>query len=60
MGSHIDRKGAKDRTLCELLSRHGKVQLKKLRPLVEDPKFICADCGRAAAKAKNLCSPKKL
>jgi len=59
MGGHDDHKGS-SKTLCELTSRSGKIDLKKLRPLVEDARFICAECGRAAAKAKNLCSPKKL
>jgi hypothetical protein len=34
--------------------------MKQLKPLVKNAKFICRDCGRAAASAKNLCSPKKL
>ena len=29
-------------------------------PYVKDAKFICRDCGRAAAKAENLCAPVKL
>lgn len=28
--------------------------------LVKDAKFICRNCGRAAAKAENLCAPVKL
>jgi hypothetical protein len=38
----------------------GRVDLKELRPLVKNAKYICRDCGRAAASEKNLCSPKKL
>jgi hypothetical protein len=34
--------------------------MKQLKPLVKNAKFICRDCGRAAASAKNLRSPKKL
>ncbi|MBW8002507.1 MAG: hypothetical protein FVQ80_10865 [Planctomycetes bacterium] len=30
------------------------------RSLIKEPKFICKKCGRAAAKAKNLCNPAKL
>jgi hypothetical protein len=28
--------------------------------LVENPKYICRQCGRAAGKAKNLCKPRKI
>ena len=34
--------------------------MKQLKPLVKNAKFICRDCGRAAANATNLCSPRKL
>jgi len=38
----------------------GRVDLKQLKPLVRAPKFICSECGRTAAAAVNLCSPKRL
>jgi hypothetical protein len=31
-----------------------------LRPLVKNAKYICNECGRAAAKAENLCAPERL
>lgn len=49
--------------------KHGKhlcamvgcgLSLGQLRSVVVDAKFICAKCGRAAQKRKNLCSPRKL
>jgi len=34
--------------------------VKELRPLVKNAKFICRECGRAAAKASTLCAPANL
>ena len=60
MGGHDHHKGSHDSKLCAMTCCPGRVDLKQLKPLVRDAKFICRDCGRAAASAKNLCSPKKL
>ena len=35
-------------------------QLDDFKPLVRNPKFICGNCGRVAAKAENLCNPEPL
>ena len=45
-----------DRLICEidLLSDSG---LTELKTLVKDSKFICRDCGRAAASEERLCEP---
>jgi len=32
----------------------------KMKPLVKNAKHVCICCGRAAAKAENLCSPEPL
>jgi hypothetical protein len=37
-----------------------EVPTEKLKPLVKNAKYICSCCGRAAAKAENLCSPEAL
>jgi len=34
--------------------------LDEFKKLVRNPKFVCGNCGRAAADAKNLCKPEKL
>jgi rubrerythrin len=38
--------------LCELAS---KKQMNKIADLAKGAKYICHFCGRAAAKAENLC-----
>jgi hypothetical protein len=45
-----------DRLICEidLPSDSG---LTELKTLVKDSKFVCRDCGRAAASEENLCEP---
>lgn len=34
--------------------------LKELKKLSAEPKFMCMECGRVSAKKETLCSPKKL
>ena len=31
--------------------------LKELKTLIKDSKFVCRDCGRAAAREESLCEP---
>ncbi len=42
--------------LCDM-AEHGSVTLDQMKALTKDAKFICNKCGRAAAKAENLCEP---
>jgi hypothetical protein len=46
--------------LCALACCCCRVDLKELRPLVKNAKYICKECGRAAAKASSLCHPARL
>jgi hypothetical protein len=52
---------AHEEHLC-LLENVGylKSNLEDYKKLVRNPKFICKNCGRAAANEKNLCLPEKL
>src|SRR5208283_3049111 len=34
--------------------------MKEYKELVRNPKYVCGNCGRAAADAGNLCKPEKL
>ena len=43
-----------DDHLCSLAMRK---QMLTLARLVKDAQYVCALCGRAAAKGENLCSP---
>jgi hypothetical protein len=45
--------------LCEICKK-GVCTLEQFKSLVRDPKFICKQCGRVAAKAENLCEPAPL
>jgi hypothetical protein len=47
-----------DKHLCYLAEQNAATE--QLKPLVKNPKYICKGCGRAAAKAENLCSPEPL
>ena len=60
MAGHDHHKGSHDTKLCAMTCCAGRIDLKKLKPLVRDAKFICKECGRAAASAESLCSPKTL
>ena len=43
--------------LCSLAE---KGEMKAVAQLAKGAKFLCEKCGRAAAKADNLCKPVKL
>jgi hypothetical protein len=43
--------------LCSMACCECRTNVEELRPLVKDPKFICKECGRAAADKDNLCHP---
>ena len=43
--------------LCELT---GKRQMDKVGRLAKNAQYVCHICGRAAAKAGNLCEPVEL
>jgi hypothetical protein len=60
MAGHKHAGTKHDDKLCAMTCCPGRIDLKELKPLVRDPKFICSECGRTAARAVSLCSPKKL
>lgn len=43
--------------LCELTAKR---QMQQVAKAAKDAKFVCHICGRAAAKAGNLCEPVKI
>ena len=47
----------KAKKACKLFA---KGKLARLGDLARDAKFICEKCGRAAAKAANLCKPREI
>ena len=46
--------GRCDKLLCKLAK---KGRIKKIGELAKGARFVCAKCGRAAARAGNLCKP---
>ena len=44
--------------LCQLVEK--KIDLEKMKKLVKDARYICKNCGRAAAGETSLCAPEKL
>ena len=47
-----------DTHICKMVE--AKTPTSELKPLVKNAKYICKECGRAASKAENLCSPEPL
>jgi len=46
--------------MCSLTCCSCVLDLKMIKPLVNDPKYICKSCGRVANKKENLCQPVRL
>jgi len=44
--------------LCALIA--GGSGYTVVKPLVKDPEYICAKCGRAAREKSSLCAPRKM
>jgi transposase-like protein len=49
-----------DDKMCGMACCPCRLDIKKLKPLVRNPKFICKTCGRVAADKKYLCDPVSL
>ena len=47
----------KGKTICKWKKNEIEENLPELVKMVGNPKFICGNCGRAAAKKKWLCKP---
>ena len=45
-----------EKHLCKMVVGD-MVDVAEIKPLVNNPKFVCSACGRAANAAENLCSP---
>jgi len=45
--------------LCHLVEDMG-IGIDEYKALIKNPKFLCKNCGRVAARAENLCEPTKL
>ncbi len=49
------------KTLCDIKHRdYLKSSFDNYQALIHPGKYVCKNCGRVAAKKKNLCKPKKL
>ncbi len=44
--------------MCDLMAK--KTPIAELKKVVKGAQYLCAKCGRAAAKEENLCAPEKL
>jgi len=50
----------KDKTFCDLSKDYVAKHLDEIIPLINNPKFICKKCARAANDETHLCKPVKI
>jgi transposase-like protein len=43
--------------MCAMTCCPCNLDLEKIKPLVNQPRFICKSCGRVANNRENLCQP---
>lgn len=48
------------KTLCDWSKRDLREHFDLLQAMVENPRYACLKCGRAAHASKSLCKPKRL
>ena len=48
-----------EKHLCKLIIGDQE-SIENIRPLVNQPQYICNACGRVANKSENLCAPAEL
>jgi hypothetical protein len=52
--------GEKTKSLCKWNKSRYQKDIVKLRQIVQEPAFVCKDCGRAAREKKWLCKAVKI
>ncbi|MBU5637772.1 hypothetical protein KOM00_13645 [Geomonas sp. Red69] len=52
--------GKDSKTLCKWDKDEIKDNLKELKKIVAEPRYVCKKCGRAAKKEEHLCKPEAL
>lgn len=52
--------GKDTKTLCKWDKDEIKDNLKELKKIVAEPRYVCKRCGRAARKEDHLCKPEPL
>lgn len=58
--AHEHAKEEHGEKMCALACCPCNLDVDKLKPLVNDPQYICSSCGRVANDKKNLCRPEPL
>ena len=46
--------------ICSLSSPRDQIDLRLLKQLVKDSRYICRTCGRSAVDSEKLCSPETM
>ncbi|MFB0504413.1 MAG: hypothetical protein ACETWE_11315 [Candidatus Bathyarchaeia archaeon] len=54
-----DLKPGHEKHLCKMIVGDQE-DIENIKPLVNNPRYICTACGRAANRSENLCAPTEL
>ena len=60
MEEHEGHKTQSTEKLCAMMYSPGGLDLRLLKSLINNPKYMCRECGRAASNEGNVCYPEKM
>jgi len=55
-----EKKRSEDQSKSKICDFPSDSESEDLKTLVNNPSYICSECGKSAARGENLCSPERM
>jgi hypothetical protein len=55
-----EKKQSEDKSTSKVCGFPPDSNSEELKILVNDPRYVCMECGKSAASSENLCQPEKM